>query len=120
MVGLDGENAIEPRAGEGAEPVSGVQVPPKSVERQMPPWAPPTKMVPPVGSVGSTAIVVTRPLTGLKKPPVVGAGPMADHVGLPGAGGRAKATAAKPPLGWRTSLPSFSIMRCICSNAFIR
>ena len=41
----------------------------------MPPCAPPTRTVFPVESLGSTAMASIRPDTGLKKPPVVGAGP---------------------------------------------
>src|SRR5437773_315038 len=59
---------------------TGVQVAPASVERQMPPMAPPMRTVLPVESEGSTAMVVTRPVTGEKKPPVVGVGPMGFHV----------------------------------------
>src|SRR5438876_11620494 len=56
---------------------TAVQVAPASVVRQMPPCAPPIKTVLPVGSDGSTAIAVMRPVTGLKKElPVVGVGPM--------------------------------------------
>src|SRR5438876_3172457 len=66
---------MEPMAKEAFVSPVGVHVVPPSVERQMPPCAPPTRTVFPVESLGSTAMASIRPDTGLKKPPVVGAGP---------------------------------------------
>src|SRR5271167_2647966 len=83
--GEDGANAIEPIAREGFWSPTAVQVAPASVVRQMPPCAPPIRTVFPLASDGSTAIVVIRPVTGLKVPPVVGVGPTDVHAGDKGA-----------------------------------
>src|SRR5438046_10117272 len=84
---------------------TAVQVAPASVVRQMPPCAPPIKTVLPVVFDGSTAIAVMRPVTGLKKPPVVGVGPMEAQVFVTVAKGAAPncgATSAKEPSGRRS------------------
>src|ERR1700676_1170949 len=79
--GLDGANAIEPIARDAFWSPTAVHVTPASVERQIPPCAPPMSTVFPVVSLGSTAIVVTLPVTGLNVPPVVGVGPIELHAG---------------------------------------
>src|SRR5215472_18183270 len=76
VVGDEGANAMEPIAREAFWSPTAAQVTPASVVRQMPPCAPPIKTVLPVESEGSTAIAVMRPVTGLKKPPAIGLGPM--------------------------------------------
>ena len=121
-MGEEGANAIEPMAKDAFWSPTAVQVAPASVVRQMPPCAPPIKTVLPVGSDGSTAIAVMRPVTGLKKElPVVGVGPMEVQgfvtVVARGAAANCGATSANEPSGRSTSLPSASIIRCMCCKA---
>src|SRR6267378_287625 len=120
VVGLDGAKAMEPIASEAFWSPTAVQAAPAFVLRQIPPCAPPIRTVLPVVSLGSTAIAVMRPVTGLKIPPVVGAGPMGFHgaVESVGAGvicGAEKAT--NEPSGRCTNFPSATIMRCMCCQA---
>src|SRR5580700_5968164 len=81
VAGFEGANASEPIASDAFWSPTAVHVTPASVERQMPPCAPPMSTVFPVVSLGSTAMVVILPVTGLNVPPVVGVGPIEVHAG---------------------------------------
>ena len=86
----------------------------------MPPCAPPISTVLPLVSLGSTAIVVTRPLTGEKKPPVVGAGPMGAQAGNADKLVSGETAAANEPSVPRVNFPSDTIMFCMCRKALMR
>src|ERR1051325_11358891 len=118
---FDGANAIEPMLSEAFWSPTAVQVAPASVERQIPPCAPPMSTVFPVVSLGSTAMVVTLPLTGEKSPPVVGSGPTdvqaGKEDGLVSGEIFPSAFWTSPEADDGASLPSACIMFRMCCNA---
>src|SRR5215472_18288721 len=121
VVGEEGAKAMDPIAKEAFWSPTAAQLAPASVVRQIPPCAPPIRTVLPVESDGSAATAVMRPVAGLKKPPVVGVGPMELQVFVTtvasGAAAYCGATSANVPSGRSTSLPSATIIRCMCSKA---